>query len=449
MRRRSPTAGCGSSSATCATTTASPRPFVGRRLRLPRRRAQAGSVVRVLPAAGREDQRPWAATTSSRPRRRPACAVVCLSTDKAVYPVNAMGMSKALMEKTAQAFARNNPTSATTVSSPATATSCTPAVRSSRCSSSSSGGRAADDHRADMTRFLMSLRGVRRPRRARIHPCRARRPVRPQGARLHDRGAGASASPDCGVDEPEIRVIGTRHGEKLHETLLSQRGDGQGRRTRATTSGSRWTPVAGVRAVLRGGRASAHRSPRRLHVRQHPAAGPRSRPRSLLLELPEMRSFWYGASAVKVLLTGAAGFLGWHTRVRLRRPRRHEVVPSPRADGAQLPDRIDGVDAVVHVAGVNRGRRRRRWRRQHRSWPDRRCSGGSHRRAGVRSCVFANSIQAGNDTPYGAGKAVASERPRRGCCERGSKSSTCGCRTCSVSTAGRTTTPSSRRSSTR
>jgi len=33
--------------------------------------------------------------------------VVCLSTDKAVYPINAMGMSKALMEKTAQAFARD------------------------------------------------------------------------------------------------------------------------------------------------------------------------------------------------------------------------------------------------------------------------------------------------------------------------------------------------------
>src|SRR3989475_10409708 len=43
-------------------------------------------------------------------------SVVCLSTDKAVYPVNAMGMTKALMEKTAQAFARNNPASSTTVS---------------------------------------------------------------------------------------------------------------------------------------------------------------------------------------------------------------------------------------------------------------------------------------------------------------------------------------------
>lgn len=42
-------------------------------------------------------------------------AVVCLSTDKAVYPINAMGMSKALMEKTAMAFARNNQNSKTRI----------------------------------------------------------------------------------------------------------------------------------------------------------------------------------------------------------------------------------------------------------------------------------------------------------------------------------------------
>ena len=36
--------------------------------------------------------------------------------DKAAYPVNAMGMSKAMMEKVAQAFARNNPTANTVVS---------------------------------------------------------------------------------------------------------------------------------------------------------------------------------------------------------------------------------------------------------------------------------------------------------------------------------------------
>lgn len=43
-------------------------------------------------------------------------SVVCLSTDKAVYPVNAMGMTKALMEKVAQAHGLENPTAETTVS---------------------------------------------------------------------------------------------------------------------------------------------------------------------------------------------------------------------------------------------------------------------------------------------------------------------------------------------
>lgn len=43
-------------------------------------------------------------------------SVVCLSTDKAVYPINAMGMSKALMEKTAQSFSREVLSSDTSIS---------------------------------------------------------------------------------------------------------------------------------------------------------------------------------------------------------------------------------------------------------------------------------------------------------------------------------------------
>ncbi|GAB3800096.1 type 8 capsular polysaccharide synthesis protein Cap8E [Humibacter antri] len=42
-------------------------------------------------------------------------SLVCLSTDKAVYPVNAMGMSKAMMEKVAQSHGLNNPNAETTV----------------------------------------------------------------------------------------------------------------------------------------------------------------------------------------------------------------------------------------------------------------------------------------------------------------------------------------------
>jgi UDP-glucose 4-epimerase len=43
-------------------------------------------------------------------------SIVCLSTDKAVYPINAMGMSKALMEKTALSFARNGQSGDTSIS---------------------------------------------------------------------------------------------------------------------------------------------------------------------------------------------------------------------------------------------------------------------------------------------------------------------------------------------
>lgn len=43
-------------------------------------------------------------------------SLVCLSTDKAVYPVNAMGESKALMEKVAQSHGLNNPNARTIVS---------------------------------------------------------------------------------------------------------------------------------------------------------------------------------------------------------------------------------------------------------------------------------------------------------------------------------------------
>src|SRR5690606_24601037 len=41
--------------------------------------------------------------------------IICLSTDKAAYPINAMGMSKALMEKTIVAASRNIPEEETTI----------------------------------------------------------------------------------------------------------------------------------------------------------------------------------------------------------------------------------------------------------------------------------------------------------------------------------------------
>jgi UDP-glucose 4-epimerase len=150
-------------------------------------------------------------------------SVVCLSTDKAVYPVNAMGMSKALMEKTAQAFARNNPHSKTTVSVTRYGN-----VMYSRGSviplfvQQIQQGKALTITERTMTRFLMSLQeSVDLVEHAFTHAGPGDLFVRKAPASTVDVLARAVASL-LGVDEPEIRVIGTRHGEKLHETLLSR-----------------------------------------------------------------------------------------------------------------------------------------------------------------------------------------------------------------------------------
>ena len=149
-------------------------------------------------------------------------SVVCLGTDKAAYPVNAMGMSKALMEKVAQAFARNNPTARTTVST----------VRYGNVMMSRGSviplfvdqvrrGEPLTVTDPSMTRFLMSLdEAVLLVEHAFEH-------ARPGD--LFIRKAPASTVGDLatavarsmGVDA-ELRVIGTRHGEKLYETLATR-----------------------------------------------------------------------------------------------------------------------------------------------------------------------------------------------------------------------------------
>lgn len=150
-------------------------------------------------------------------------SVVCLSTDKAVYPVNAMGMTKALMEKTAQAFARNNPTSRTTVSMTRYGN-----VMYSRGSviplfiQQLQAGKPLTITEPSMTRFLMSLQqSVDLVYHAFFHAAPGDLFVRKAPASTVETLARAVASL-FGNDDPEIRVIGSRHGEKLHETLLSR-----------------------------------------------------------------------------------------------------------------------------------------------------------------------------------------------------------------------------------
>lgn len=150
-------------------------------------------------------------------------SVVFLSTDKAVYPVNAMGMSKALMEKTAQAFARSHPRSATTVSLTRYGN-----VMYSRGSviplfvRQLQAGEPLTLTEPRMTRFLMSLQeSVGLVEYAFTHAEPGDLFVKKAPASTVEVLARAVASL-MGVEDPEIRRIGTRHGEKLHETLLSR-----------------------------------------------------------------------------------------------------------------------------------------------------------------------------------------------------------------------------------
>lgn len=150
-------------------------------------------------------------------------SVVCLSTDKAVYPINAMGMSKALMEKTAQAIVRNNPGSTTTVSITRYGN-----VMHSRGSviplfiEQIRQGLPMTVTEPTMTRFLMSLEdSVDLVHHAFMHAEPGDLFVRRAPASTIATLAEAVAR-IAGVPDHPIRVIGMRHGEKMHETLLSR-----------------------------------------------------------------------------------------------------------------------------------------------------------------------------------------------------------------------------------
>jgi UDP-glucose 4-epimerase len=149
-------------------------------------------------------------------------SVVCLGTDKAVQPINAMGMTKALMEKTVQAFARNNPTATTIVSSVRYGN-----VMMSRGSviplfiEQVAAGRRTTVTEPTMTRFLMSLdEAVRLVEHAFEHASPGDLFVRKAPAATVETLAIAVSEL---LGEPsDIEVIGIRHGEKLYETLATQ-----------------------------------------------------------------------------------------------------------------------------------------------------------------------------------------------------------------------------------
>lgn len=149
--------------------------------------------------------------------------VVCLSTDKAAYPVNAMGTSKAMMEKVVVAKAR-------TVSPDKTKISCT-RYGNVMCSRGSviplwieqiKAGNPITITEPNMTRFIMSLE-------------EAVDLVLFSFKNAESGDIMVQKAPACTIevlakavkglfdkeDKSEIKIIGIRHGEKMYETLLT------------------------------------------------------------------------------------------------------------------------------------------------------------------------------------------------------------------------------------
>jgi len=147
--------------------------------------------------------------------------IVCLSTDKAVYPVNAMGMTKSLMEKIAQSHSRNK------VSTLEISCVRYGNVMYSRGSvipkfiNQIKNGKSITITEPSMTRFMMRL---------------------PEAVDLVDFAFENAKpgdilikkSPACSIENlvialkdmfnsnSKIEIIGMRHGEKLHETLATK-----------------------------------------------------------------------------------------------------------------------------------------------------------------------------------------------------------------------------------
>lgn len=147
--------------------------------------------------------------------------IVCLSTDKAAYPINAMGISKAMMEKVIRAKAREVKDSGTVIS-------CT-RYGNVMCSRGSviplfidqiRNGKPITITDPHMTRFLMNLD------EAVDLVLFAFENAKPGDLFIQKADASTIEDLAKGVQklfgDTGIHIIGTRHGEKLYETLMTR-----------------------------------------------------------------------------------------------------------------------------------------------------------------------------------------------------------------------------------
>jgi UDP-2-acetamido-2,6-beta-L-arabino-hexul-4-ose reductase len=122
-------------------------------------------------------------------------------------------------------------------------------------------------------------------------------------------------------------------------------------------------------------------------------------------------------SVQRIAITGGFGFLGWHTACRLRSLGGTDARRLGRGDMTN-PSALADIDTVIHIAGVNR------------AGTDAEVETGNTAAAeslanAIRDAgrpidvVYANSVQAELDNPYGRGKAAAGRVVQEACSETG------------------------------
>lgn len=147
--------------------------------------------------------------------------VICLSTDKAAYPVNAMGASKAMMEKVIVAKSRTVAPEETTI--------CCTRYGNVLCSRGSvvplfinqiREGKPLTVTEPSMTRFVMSLEEAVELVAYAFENAESG-DIMVQKAPACTIGVLVQAVKELFHAENEVKVIGIRHGEKMYETLLT------------------------------------------------------------------------------------------------------------------------------------------------------------------------------------------------------------------------------------
>ena len=146
--------------------------------------------------------------------------VVCLSTDKAVYPINAMGVSKAMMEKVFVAKSRNSKDTIITGTRYGNVMASRGSVIPHFIDQIKS-GKPITVTDPNMTRFMMTLDHAVELVLYAFNNGQSG-DIFVQKSPASTIGELAQSLKDIYNSEVEIKTIGIRHAEKMHETLLSK-----------------------------------------------------------------------------------------------------------------------------------------------------------------------------------------------------------------------------------